>query len=355
MLIARAPMRISFLGGGTDLPSYYERHGGLVLSTSINKYVYVIVSARNVPSLQMISADYRMFFSHNEPQADFIWNGSLDLPKRVFSGFGFRQGLNIFIASEVPPGTGLGSSSAVAVACITAAGALRGVAVSAQQAAEMASFTEIGQLEMTIGKQDQFASAFGGLNAITFSADSTNVAPLRLPRETVARLHEHLMLFYTGTARNSSAILHEQDKASRSDGDVVSTLGRIKDAAHRGRELLEAGELEEFAVLLDASWQQKKRLARSISNPDIDRWYTIGRESGALGGKITGAGGGGFLMLFCEPTRQAAVVEALAAEGLQRMDFGFDREGARVILNTVGVDPDRQQEISPQYRAILGQ
>jgi D-glycero-alpha-D-manno-heptose-7-phosphate kinase len=333
MLIARSPMRISFGGGGTDLEAYYSRFGGLVISTAINKYFYAIITTDDSEDLQVISADYRSLFRHS-PYKDLFWDGDLSLPKAVLHHFGIRRGINLFVASEVPPGTGLGSSSAAAVTLVRAISTLIEQPMTKQQVAEMACAIEIGKMGMPIGKQDQFASAFGGLNRISFTAEGVSVEPLHIEPEVRRTLERRLMLFFTGSSRESTSILKHQRKSTEErDDSVLQALHNIKQAAIEIQACLEAGDLDEFAQLLHHAWQEKRRLAPGLSTQFIDECYALARELGAAGGKITGAGGGGFLLLYCVEERQQAVTEALEERGLKRMNFRFDQQGATVLLN----------------------
>jgi D-glycero-alpha-D-manno-heptose-7-phosphate kinase len=333
MLIARAPMRISFGGGGTDLAAYYMKYGGLVVSTSINKYFYAVITTDESDDLQVISADYRSLFRHS-PYNDLFWNGDLALPRAILHHFGIRRGLNLFVASEVPPGTGLGSSSAAAVTMVHAISTLLEQPMTKQQIAELASFIEIQKMGMPIGKQDQYAASFGGLNRITFSSEGVTVEPLHIEREVYQALERRLMLFFTGSSRESTSILkHQRKSTEQQDESVLQALHNIKQVAVEVQRCLEKGELDEFASLLHFSWQEKRRLAPGLSTGFIDECYNLAREQGALGGKITGAGGGGFLMLYCPEARQETVTQALEERGLKRMNFRFEQQGAKVILN----------------------
>lgn len=335
MLIARAPVRISFVGGGTDLPAYYSRHGGMVVNAAINKYFYVIANVVEGRDIQITSSDYHTFYRHNG-QALSFWEGDLSLPRAILHEFDFNSGLSLFLASEIPPGTGLGSSSSVAVAIIKTLATLRGRSMAKQEVAELACRIEIEKLDMPIGKQDQYAASFGGINAFVFDKDGKVAREaLRLDPEVIYALERRLMLFFTRSSRNSATILEEQKRASEADNaQVVASLDRIKEMAVDARELLLNGEIDRFGELLHEAWQEKKRLAKGVSNPDIDRWYEIARAHGAVGGKITGAGGGGFLMLYCPLERQRAVTAALESEGLLCIDFQFEFGGARVLMNS---------------------
>ncbi len=332
VLIARAPVRISFGGGGTDLPAYYERYGGMVVSTTISYYVYTVLSPCGAnDGVQIISADYRALCQRPTCE-DLIWNGDLGLPKAITYYFNLRDGLTIFLASQVPPGTGLGSSSSVAVSMIKALAFWCGLDLGPSEVAELACYIEIEKLGMPIGKQDQYAAAFGGLNVISFSRNGVTVEPLRIPQETYEALEKGLMLFFTGTSRQSSTILRRQRQASQ-QGDPT-TLRRLEAIKELGREIratLERGDLETFGDLLHRSWIEKRQLTEGITNSFLDQCYQTALENGALGGKVTGAGGGGFLMLYCPEDRQEAVTKALTALGLQRRPFTFESEGVQVM------------------------
>lgn len=333
MLIARAPVRISFAGGGTDLPAYFMQYGGAVISTSIDHYVYVILTVTGRPDLQITSSDYRTFFRHQGGEVLF-WEGDLNLPKAILHEFGIHSGLSMFIASQVPPGTGLGSSSTVTVACIKAVSAACGVALTKQQIGEMATRIELEKLNMPIGYQDQFAAAVGGLNRYDFTAEGTIVTPLNVSMATRQALESRLLLFFTGQSRDSTAILARQTENTKSKSSKpLDALHRVRGMVDEVQDILERGDLDAFGAMLHAGWEEKKKFATGISNERIDRLYDLARERGALGGKLTGAGGGGFLMLFSQPGTQDDITAALEAEGLRRMNFYFDHAGARVMVN----------------------
>jgi D-glycero-alpha-D-manno-heptose-7-phosphate kinase len=333
MLIARAPVRISLAGGGTDLPAYYEKYEGCVLNTTIDKYFYVFLNVNRDDQIQITSSDYRTFYRHNGSGPP-LWEGDLSLPRAVLNHFEISRGVTMFLASEIPPGTGLGSSSAVAVAVIKAVATARGLHLTRQEIAELACHIEIVKMQMPIGRQDQYAAAFGGLNFITFRRGEVTVEPLRMAPELLARLERRLMLFFTGASRNSSSILGEQSQASsRDDATVIQALHRVKEMAIEVRGRLEQGDISVMGQMLHRNWQEKKKFSAKVSNSQIDEWYALALDHGAVGGKITGAGGGGFLMLYCEPGEQPGVTAALESSGLRRMDFRFDYGGARVLMN----------------------
>ncbi len=347
MLITRAPVRISLAGGGTDLPAYYEAFGGAVLSTTIDKYFYVILNVCEDDKLQISSSDYRTFYLHDGDEP-LLWDGDLRLPRAILSHFGIEYGVSMFLASEIPPGTGLGSSGAVAVAVIKAISTALGLQVGRDEIAELACHIEMNVLGAPIGKQDQYASAFGGLNWIDFSREGVRVTPLRLRPEIEQRLERNLLLFFTGSSRSSSEILKKQTESSqRQDASVISALHKVKAMADEVRASLERGDLAGYGELLHENWEQKKRFASGISNPFIDESYELARQLGAIGGKVTGAGGGGFLLLYCESKYQDRVTRALAQKGLKRMDFRFERMGARVLMNAgLSMSPSRKIPVS---------
>jgi D-glycero-alpha-D-manno-heptose-7-phosphate kinase len=342
MLIARAPVRISLAGGGTDLSAYYERYGGLVVGTAIAKYFYAFIEVSGRPDVQISSADYGTFYHHTAGQ-QMAWDGDLSLPRAVLHHYGVTSGVDLFLASEIPPGTGLGSSSAATVALVKGFTTLRSETPSKQEIAEAACTVEITKLGMPIGKQDQYFAAFGGLNAIAFSAEGTTVRALQVTEKTRRALESNLLLFFTGSAHNSAHILSEQRRAtSQQDRTVVEALHKIKHIAEQTIIALEDGQPDRVGELLHENWLNKKQLASGITNPSIDESYDTARLHGALGGKITGAGGGGFLMLYCPQESQVEVTRALEARGLRRMDYYFDSGGARVLVNS-GLNLGRDQ------------
>lgn len=356
MLIARAPVRVSFFGGGTDLAAYYERFGGAVLSTTIDKYVYVHLNTGAREALQITSSDYRTFYRHT-PGEPLLWDGDLSLPRAVLQQFGVEHSVAIFLASEAPPGTGLGSSSAVTVALIKAISAACGLNLSKAQVAELACYIEIEKLGKPIGVQDQYAAAHGGLNWITFSASGIAVQPMNLPSHLVSRLESNLLLMFTGATHDSAHILAEQTKATkRSKGIVVESLQAVYELALQARTHLQRGELDRFGALLDVAWQHKKKFAPGVSNEYIDHCYAVARNNGALGGKIAGAGGGGFLLLYCEEGALARVDQALSREGLRRMDFRFENDGGRVLFNAglrLKHNPNWQSRLSAASKPVV--
>jgi D-glycero-alpha-D-manno-heptose-7-phosphate kinase len=332
LLIVRSPLRISLAGGGSDLPAYYREYGGKVINMAIDRYFYVFLRTSSKQSeVQIASADLQTFDSLKNG----LWQGGLELPQAIFRHFGIEEGVSLFLASEVPPGTGLGSSSTVAVGLIKALATAGGLKITKQEIAELASYIEIEVLNSPIGKQDQYAAAFGGINLIQFEAQETTIAPFLLPTETVLSLSESLLLFYTGRQRKANAILSQQREATESrKGKVLEALHRVKEMVQSVKVTLERGDMEGLGELLHQNWMEKKRFAKGVTNQFIDDLYDLARREGAWGGKITGAGGGGFLLLCCPGARQEAVTRALETQHLIRISFAIDHSGARVLMNS---------------------
>lgn len=330
-------MRISYAGGGTDLEAYYREHGGVVVSACINKYFYVFVNWNVATSLQVSSSDYRAFLRYDEALGAMGVGGELTHAKETLRYMGIETGYSVFMASEVPSGSGLGSSSAVAVALVKALATLKGKQLTKSALAEAACEIELVQLKMPIGKQDQYACAYGGLNAIWFSADGVRVEPLEIDTAVLRRLETSTMLFYTGLVHDSSELLREQQaRTLRGAASTLDALHAIKAAAGEVRESLLAGDADAVGEIMHGAWSAKKSLTRGITSEAIDRAYAAAIEAGALGGKISGAGGGGFLMVYVPPVRQRDVTHALYELGLVKSDFQFDHAGARVLMNNAG-------------------
>lgn len=338
MLIVRAPTRISLGGGGTDLEAYYATKGGLVVSAAINRYCYVVIQTEENDGIEIVPSNYHNLAT--SPSVNSLpWNGGLKLPKAAIHHFRLRRGIRVYFGSEVPPGTGLGSSSSLAVALVQGLATLCGESPARDEIAEIASDLEINRLRMPIGRQDQYAAAFGGLNAMTFTSDGVSVEPLNVSASNRRRLERNLMLFFTGTSRHSSDILkHQQRRTAHAVPQVMDSLDTIKSLAQDMRLALETGQIDAVGELLDQGWERKKTLAPSITNAFIDDCYALARSKGALGGKITGAGGGGFLMFYCPRREQPAVRAALTARGVIPMDFRFDYQGVHTLLHALKVD-----------------
>ena len=341
MLIVRTPVRVSFAGGGTDLPSYYEKYGGIVLSTSIDKYFYTVLTERDDGQTQVISSDLRTVESCERIEKMEFQGSDLEIPFAVLKHLKCDAGVNLFLASEVPPGTGLGSSAAVCVNLLKTLSVFLERELSEQDLAETAFHIAKDMLRKPVGKQDEYAVAIGGLNVVHFQASGVTVEPLALSADSLVDLEQNLMLFFTGSARDSSEILAEQDRSVRSSQeDVLGALTALKELVLPMREALDTSDLGRFGKLLDESWKIKKKVSSRISNPRINEIYDAALARGALGGKITGAGGGGFLLLYCEKQKQDSVRAAMREFGLKEMKFHFDLAGTKVVYNNPFYDSD---------------
>ena len=344
MLIVRSPVRISFAGGGTDLPAYYERFGGAVLSTAINKYFYTVLCKRHDGRIQVISSDLRIFETWRDIATMEIHGSGLEIPLAVLKDLACDLSVDLFLSSEIPPGTGLGSSASGCVNILKTLTTYLNRPLTKYDLAEGAFHIARNTLERHVGRQDEFAAAYGGLNFITFDKSGlTEVHPVNIAPQLCRELQSKLMLFFTGSAHHSWTILQEQEKSTGSQtGPAIEALHEVRSLADRMLEALCSGSLGRFGSLLDEGWQAKKRISGKISNPRIDHLYGVARRNGAAGGKITGAGGGGFLLLYCETECQESVRSALHAEGIREMAFTFDTNGAQVIVNDPFIDGDER-------------
>ena len=344
MLIVRSPVRISFGGGGTDLPAYYEEYGGTVLSVAINKYFYTTLGRRTDGRVQVISSDLRAFETWHNIAGMSVRGSALEIPLAVLKDLDCDVSVDLFLASEIPPGTGLGSSASVCVNMVKTLTTYLHRPLSKHELAERAFHIAHNVLGKFVGKQDEYAAAFGGLNFISFLPDgSTVLEPLDLEAAVLRELQSNLMLFFTGSSHDSWNILLEQDKSTRThDRSTLEALHEVKALAIRMRQALWQGELHQFGKLLHEGWQSKRRISSKISTPRIDQLYALALNHGAVGGKITGAGGGGFLLLYCEPPYQSAVREAMKVQNVPDMAFAFDLQGAQTIVNDPFIDGDER-------------
>ncbi len=328
MILSRAPMRIPLGGGGTDLPSYYSRHGGFVLSAGIDKYVYIYVNRPCADDLIRVKySTYEEVATVEEVQHDLV--------RPALQLLGIQRGVEIVSMADAPAGTGLGSSGAYLVALLTALYALKRERVPLPIIAEQACHIEMDLAQHPVGKHDHYLAAFGGLTCLDIAPDGqVKVSPLSLSQTTLEDLRANTLLFFTGKRRSSREILEAQKKDTAAGRpDVVDSLHRTKELGYRIKEALEEGELDRFGQLLHEHWLNKKRRCHKISDPSIDRWYEVAHSSGALGGKIMGAGGGGFFLFYCPSRHKPGLRAALTAEGLREMPYDYDFDGAKVMVN----------------------
>jgi len=324
MIITRSPLRITLGGGGTDLPSYYQSFGGFVIAAAIDRYVYVTISRPFAPSIHLKYSDIEHVAAVDEIRHPIIREAlrmqNLRTPQ-----------IEITTLADIPAGTGLGSSGSFTTALLKALHVHQRHMVPPAELAEQACHIEIERLGERIGKQDQYVAAFGGLTCLRFHRDGqVEVTPLRVSQETLETLEDNLLLFFTGYTRKASAILADQDERTAHDAALVENLHRVKALGEESRQALEEGDLRRFATLLSAQWERKKERAGAASNAEIDAAYALACASGALGGKLIGAGGGGFLLFYTED--KARLRAALAPTALREVRFRFDFQGTRVVI-----------------------
>jgi D-glycero-alpha-D-manno-heptose-7-phosphate kinase len=300
------------------------------------------LGTRSDGRVQVISSDLRVFENWQDIRNLPVQDSDLEIPLAVLKELGSEVSVDLFLASEIPPGTGLGSSASVCVNIIQALTNYLHRPLSKYELAERAFDVARNVLGRHVGKQDEYAAAFGGLNYISFFQDgTTRVEPISLDGVILQEFQSNLMLFFTGSSHHSWTILRDQENSTRTQSSAtLQALGEIKELGIRMRDALEHARLQVVGEMLHEAWEAKRRVSKNISNPRIDQLYTLARENGAIGGKITGAGGGGFLLLYCEKHAQEAVRQALSKEGVFEMTFGFDLNGAQVIVNDPFIDND---------------
>ncbi len=324
MIIVRSPLRITLGGGGTDLPSYYRRRGGFLIAAAIDKYVYITIHETFVDDLIIKYSRLERVASAAQV-AHPIFREALCL-------LGIHgSALEISSMADIPAGTGLGSSGSFTTALLRGLHTYKKQIVHPRQLAEQACHIEIDLLKEEIGKQDQYIAALGGLTNLEFKPDDTVEAePVSISTETLYNLEEHLLLFFTGYSRSASGVLSDQNQRTlRNDADVETNLTELKQIAHETEQALRGGDLHEFARLLSAQWEHKKQRTASATNEQIDDWYTLGMRNGGLGGKLVGAGGGGFLMFYAED--KVHLRRTMHEAGLREVRFRFDFEGTKVL------------------------
>ena len=322
MIISRAPVRISMGGGGTDLPSYYEKHEGFLLAASINKYVHILLNKRFEESM-------RLSYSKTEI-VDKISEIEHGIFRTTLKYTGINKQVEIVSIADVPSNCGLGTSSTFTVALLSALFSYKREYMSLHELAECACNIEINLLKEPIGKQDQYAAVFGGFNGYTFHKDgSVTVEPVKISDGSLMELQNNLFLFYLNKKRSAGSILKVQNKKTKQNNkDIVDRLHKIKDIGLHTKKILEKNNINEFGELLHEHWLIKKGISKQISDPLIDELYETAIKNGALGGKVIGAGGGGFLMFYC-PHEKSKFLRAMKKSGLSPTWFSFEREGVK--------------------------
>lgn len=323
MILSRTPLRMSFVGGGTDLPAFYREEQGVVVSTAISKYIYVSANPK-------FDGGIRLAYSKTE-EVDHLQKIQHRLFRATFEVLGVGGGIEVTTTADIPSkGTGLGSSSSFTVGVLNVMAAYLKRPSCPQWLAETACQIEIEHCGEPIGKQDQYAAAFGGLNALRFNPDGTvEVCPINIPEHSERILQERILVLYTGSNRSASAILKDQADRTTKQRSVRLNLRRMAKLAEDLREGLERGDLSSFGGILEENWSLKKQLSGGISTSAIDEWHDAAIAAGAEGGKLLGAGAGGFLMFYADPERHEAIVKAV---GLRRIDISFDKTGSQIIF-----------------------
>ncbi len=324
MIITRSPLRVSLGGGGTDLPSYYREYGGFLVAAAIDKYVY-ITQHRTFQEEIIIKYSKLERVTHVDQIEHPIFRQALKLVDVT------DPHLELTSMADIPGGTGLGSSGSFTTALLKALHTSKRTLVSPAELAEQACHIEMEKLGEPIGKQDQYIAAIGGITAFTFHQDGrVEYRPCRISEETLFNLEDNLLLFFTGYSRSASAILKDQnDRSKKNDQGMLDNLHFTKELGYKSLESLEAGNLDEFARLMDVHWQRKKARSSGMSNAHINDWYDYAMQNGALGGKLIGAGGGGFLMFYAEDKKRLR--HSMREKGLQEVRFRFDFEGSKVV------------------------
>jgi D-glycero-alpha-D-manno-heptose-7-phosphate kinase len=327
MIITRSPLRISLGGGGTDLPSYYREHSGFVIAAAIDKYVYITLHQTFVQELIIKYSKMERVQTVDEVQHPLI-REALRLTE-VGAPY-----LEMTSMADIPAGTGLGSSGSFTTALLKALHALKKNLIHPQELAEQACQIEIGLLKEPVGKQDQYIAAYGGITCFRFLPNHQVEAwPLKIATDTLYSLEDNLLLFFTGYSRSASEILKEQHvRSKQNDREMIANLHFVKELGRESREALEAGDLTRFAELMNLHWEHKKKRSTMMSNDYINQWYELARQNGALGGKLIGAGGGGFLAFYAED--KVHLRRTMREAGLQEVRFRFDFEGTKVVAQS---------------------
>jgi D-glycero-alpha-D-manno-heptose-7-phosphate kinase len=336
---AKAPVRVSFAGGGTDVTYYFEKNCGIVISAAINKYCYGTLVKRLDKKINLISQDFQQSVNVDSIE-QFEYDGNLDLLKAAIKLMKPEYGFDLYTQSEIPPGSGLGASAMISAVVVGLLNFFREDKLDEYQIAELAFQAERIELNIAGGWQDQYAAVFGGFNFIEFAKDDIIVHPLRINDNTLNELESNLLLCYTGQTRSSGKI-HEKQKEDYQEEKRKDAFDSTKEIAYQIKNALLKGKLSEFGELLHQAWEIKKRFHPAISNSRINELYEIGRANGAIGGKVLGAGGGGYILFYCSPLKKSNVQQKLAEAGGTFLNFNFDFKG----LRTWCIKPDIKENL----------
>jgi len=331
MFVGMAPVRISFSGGGTDMPEYYDRYGGAVVSSNINLFTYLVINPRKDNSFQVFSSDFESHHRKSSYKGLEVKLGT-ELTVSTVRHLKYKTGGDFLICSDVPPGSGLGASSTLAVNSIKTISTLKGENWENKKIAETAFHIERNILKHPIGKQDDYISAYGGFNFITFGKDETKVTPIKLKKSLMRDLEQNLLLFFMGVTRNSGVVLSNQlERIKKNNQDTINSLHYVKQLAEELHDSLKNSDITSIGETLYKGWVAKKKFAKGVSNEQIDKIYDAALKAGAIGGKLTGAGGGGHMLLYCEPSKRQNVIKKMQSLKIRHVPFKFHSGGVKVL------------------------
>jgi len=331
MHVGISPVRISLAGGGTDMPEYYEKYGGNVVSSTISLFTYLMIKPRTDNSFQAFSTDFELHHSKTTYKKLKAKSGT-EIAVSVIKYLNFKNGTDFVIASDVQPGSGLGASSSLTVNFVNLVSKLQKKHYSKKQIAEKSFFIERNLLHHPIGKQDDYIASYGGLNYIKFSKNNTTVTPIHLKKSKLEELQNNLLLFFMGTTRKSSTVLSKQLKKTKNlDPLTLNSLHQVNALGKDLFKVLKKSEISQVGKILDEGWTEKKKFTKEVSNPQIDKIYTNAIKKGAIGGKLTGAGAGGHMLFYCEPEKQNSVKTEMKRLGLKYIDFKLYQNGPKIL------------------------
>lgn len=331
MFVGMTPVRISFSGGGTDMPEYYEKYGGCVISTNINKFTYVVLNLKSDNTFQTFSSDFETHHKKTDYETLEPKHGT-EIPISVVKYFKYKMGGDFLICSDVPPGSGLGASSSLTVNCVNTITRLMQKKLSKQKIADIAFNIERNVLKHPIGKQDDYIASFGGFNYIKFEKNNVKVIPIKIKKSTMNELEKNLLLFFVGDTRKNSNVLSKQLKNTKQGNfTTIESLHKAKSLVDDFHDKLKNSDLMSVGELLNQGWIAKKKFAKGVTNDKIDRIYQNALKCGATGGKLTGAGAGGHLLLYCQNSKQQAVIKKMKSLGLTYVPFNFHSNGSKIL------------------------
>ena len=330
MLLGLSPVRLSFAGGGTDMPEFYNDHGGCVVSSAINHFTYVIAHSRSDNHIQIFSPDFQ---AHNKPVKfeNLVPRKGTEFPIAFIQYMKYKKGINMMISSDVAPNSGLGSSSSLAVNIVNVISKLQKKKINLNNICETAHHVQRNILKSPLGKQDEYICAFGGFNFITFSKNKIKVNPYSFSKNSTLELEKNLLLFYIGSRRSDNILTTQINKTKSRDPKTMTSLKNVKSIAETLHDSLSNSDFTKFGQLLHKGWIQKKNFSNDMTNKKIDALYEKSLKLGAVGGKLTGAGGGGHLLLYCEPSKQKSVISEMKKRGLKHTPFSFHSEGSKIL------------------------